>query len=425
MANGFFPEQGAGLQGLLANPAFNLGLGLLSEAGPSRQPRNIGRGLLRGAESARAAQMAQMKNQALREELRRRAQQREAQQRLSGLFQTGMDVDVGALPTAGDIAMGAGPEAVDAAVTQVPMQGLLEAGGLQSPEVMGLLFQAAPEQFTQGLLGQAFGTQRAEPSAVRTLRAAGIDPASEQGREILLRNLSGGDLDAQIQNLRAQQQLLDLRQQMSEMQREDRERLTTEALTAQSLRSDLKGINRLRALTDQLEGTLVETGLPLQEARRMLASVQSVTPDNVASALDIDRERARRISAGIQEYEKLSNDLALKRAARLFEGDITDDKLSFVTSTMPNPRMSPGANRRILDSLESEVRSTAEIRNFSLDQESGGSPVGRISPRRIQQMPRAEFESLDLDAITARDQRQAVDQRARELGLIGPNQSLF
>lgn len=428
------------LSNIATNPLLQIGAGLLSVAGPSRQPQSLGTGLLRGLTAAQQAQRAQLRNQAVREELEQRARQREAQQRLAGLLQPGISVDTGALPTAGDIAMGAGPEAVDAAVTEVPMQGLLNAGGFQSPEVMGLLAQAAPEQFTQGLLGQAFPQSRRQNSLIEQAQFAfPNDPA--QQRQFVATNAGSPELDAQLQALTAQQKTLEIQGELNEMRQERRERIVSEARSNAGIRQDLKSVHRLAELTNNLENSFAETGLPFAQARRTLASLGSVTPDNVAQELGIDRQRAARIADDFQEFEKISTDLALKRATRTFGANISDAQTNMVLSTSPSPNLTPGANRRLLGSVFSEIRTTGDIAGVDLDQElisdtqrllsgqsaetPGDDSGGRLSPSRILRMPAGEFENLELGRIRSADQQRAVDKRARELGLIGPDESLF
>lgn len=388
MANG----QGL-LSGGLANPLLNVGAGLLSVAGPSRRPQSIGTGLMRGLESARQAQTQQLENRAVREELRARAQQRDARSRLGEMMQPGQVApDVSALPTGQDIIAGnVTDQQIQGIQPQtVPMAGIRRAGGVQSPEVMGLLSQAAPEQFTQSLLGAAFPEPRSEPSDIQALRAAGIDPQSEQGRQIITQGITGGSqdaMDAQIQALEARNKMLDLQQRMSEMSAAERDRNIERSRTQTGLNQDVKTIGRLAELSNNLRGTIAETGQPFGEVRRTLASLGSVTPENVASALGIDQQQARQIAADVQEFKKFSTDLSLQRANRQFGDDISNQQLNAVQQTSPSLSMGPEANQRLLDSLLSRTVSEAETLGVDIDRDVLEQARNNLAPPQEEPQP--------------------------------------
>jgi hypothetical protein len=114
---------GGGINGLLSealnSPLLNLGIGLLSASGPSTTPISLGQGLARGVQFASEAQRQALLNQVARAQLTDEARKRDATAKLRGILSEGGN-----------------------------------AAG--NPEILGLLAEAAPDQFTQGLLGTIF-----------------------------------------------------------------------------------------------------------------------------------------------------------------------------------------------------------------------------------------------------------------------------
>lgn len=337
------------LSNIATNPLLQIGAGLLSVAGPSRQPQSLGTGLLRGLTAAQQAQQAQLRNQAVREQLEARARQREAQQRLAGLLQPGISVDTGALPTAGDIAMGAGPEAVDAAVTEVPMQGLLNAGGFQSPEVMGLLAQAAPEQFTQSLMGAAFPNDRRQNSLIEQAQFAFPDDPDRQ-REFVETNAGQGDVATQLDLLTARQRQIEIENELRDRQERDESREAKRGKLISSVRRDLNDAKRLAEINNELRGTAGEAGIPLPELRRAAISGAGA----VGGLLGVDNSRAQEIVNLMDEFSKISTRFSAQSAVDLFDsGNITNFQLQSIQDATPNISIAPDANARIIaDSME-------------------------------------------------------------------------
>ena len=136
-------------RGLLADafnsPMFNVGIGLLANSGPSTTPTSLGQGLARGLQFAQNAQQQNLRNQLVRSRLEDDARRRRASEQLGGLLSGGDN------PT------------------------------------MGLLADIAPGAVAQGLLGQMFPRST---STLQLLEAAGIDPASPEGRELITGRLS-------------------------------------------------------------------------------------------------------------------------------------------------------------------------------------------------------------------------------------------
>lgn len=298
------------VQGLLSNPLFNMGIGLLGKG--LDRPQSFGQGLLGGMQAGTQLQGAAQENQANRRALQQQARQQKSQEEIRGLLQ-----------------------------------------GEEDPsrqQMMGLLAQASPQQFTHGLLGQMFPKGRSDPSIIRTLQAAGIDPQSEEGQKLIRQSISGGDLAAQIDALKAQQKLFELTQQQEDAQEEREAAEQEEDKVGDMLRTDLSHAEELAQLTQDLEGTFGETGVPLSEVREAAASGWAA----VGNLLGYDTSRAKEVTNKMQRFNKLANDFAAKSATRMFEGgSLTNDKLQLIQNSQISPKVAPEANRQVLaDNLE-------------------------------------------------------------------------
>lgn len=321
--------------GLLGNPLLNLGVGLLAASGPSRTPVSIGQALAQGMQLAQGAQGAQLKNQFIRDRLSQRAQRREALGQLQeGLLGTG-EVEAGT----GNV-----------------------TGGMTQQEMMGLLAQAAPEQFAQGLLGQVFPEQRRPNSLIEQAQFAFPDDPERQRQfvaETAQRAGADEDMLGQALNMmRLQQAQMDLQGAQDERRRETLERET-------AVRSGVSRIQELIRLNDQLRGTLQETGLGFGELRAAAAGPLAALTQMFGG----DAQKARQVASTVQRFEQLTSREALDSLARnpaLGQG--TNQKLSAVFQTKPGLNQLPSVNDRILaDSLQ-ELLSTAKVNDITLDQ---------------------------------------------------------
>ena len=192
------------MAGLLGNPLVNIGAGLLAASGPSLTPNNLGAGLAQGLQLAQNAQQQGLRNQLVRSRLEDDARKRAATQKLGGLL------------------------------------------GGENQEVMGLLSEIAPGAVAQGLLGKIFPRSN---STIDTLKAAGIDPASEEGRKAILSKFGGGveAIQAQLEVLKAQQALSTQTREAKKDQREDDR---NEDKLKFTIRSGIDKISELREINN-------------------------------------------------------------------------------------------------------------------------------------------------------------------------------
>lgn len=159
MANGQTQQGGIGglLSGGLESPLFNLGVGLLAASGPSTTPVSMGQALAQGAQFAQTGQQQALKNQAFRAQLGEQARQRQNAQQFRGLL---ADSDL--------------PD--------------------NQKQALGLLAESNLPAAVQA----AFPQERSDTSLVRNMKAAGIDPMSKEGQDIIRQNLAGNGTNEQM-----------------------------------------------------------------------------------------------------------------------------------------------------------------------------------------------------------------------------------
>ncbi len=339
-------------EGLLGNPMFNIGLGLLG-AGLSR-PETLGQGLLGGMQAGSQMQHAALRNQMHRDQMEQMAHQRDAQARLGAGVSSGEITD--------------------------------------EQELMGLLAQAAPEQFAQGLLGQVFPQERAEPSFVRMVRAL-EDPSLDDEQRELLRNHLVADPSSTDEMLRAldvQLRGMRLQQEQRQLDREDRDEREARGDLIVSVRGDLNAARELAELNDRLAGTALETGMPASELRRLVASGGAA----VGRALGIDTSEAQQLVADFDRFEKLSTDFGLKSAQRMFDrGQITNLQLQAVRDASVSPFVAPDANRRVIADMVDLLLTSADRADIEIaDRERFERLLGREEPRERREEPRQRRE---------------------------------
>lgn len=326
MANGL-------LSNVMGNPMFNMGVGLLSASGPSTTPVSTGQALGQGVQFAQNAQQTAMRNQLVRSRLEQDARRRAATQKLGGLL-----------------------------------------GGGEQGSTLGLLAEIAPQQVAQGLIGQMFPQERAETSLVRNMRAAGIDPKSEEGQGIVRQNLAGQGTNDQLDQMLKTMQIQNMQQERREAQ------TTRQRERADAKISVIGGVERLREvaqINDRLQGTLGETGLGANELRSLAAGPISA----LTSALGGDAQRARQVAADLGRFEQLTTNEAVSSlfGGEVSAGTITDAKLGTFLKTKPGSSQLPETNRRIIaDMLQSKLDSAEKLGIAIPDRDAVKAEIERL-----------------------------------------------
>lgn len=234
-----------------------------------------------------------------------------------------------------------------------------QAGNAYSADALrAKLVQAQLAQSQQG--GQ-------DPSAVRTLVAAGIDPASPEGRDILVKSLSGGGVGDQLAAIQAQLAIEQRRDQI------DRDR-ATDARTAEedrvkkvqlgnTLKSGITQTANLAELTQKLEGSFLEAGMPASTWRRTGASVLAGT----GAALGMDTRELERDIASFDKLKKgLSDQLINLMGSSDNMGQATNSKLTQYQNALATTETSPGAIMSIQAGIAQTLLEEADAQGIEI-----------------------------------------------------------
>lgn len=327
------------IEGLLGNPGFTTGLGLLS-AGLS-QPQNLGQGLLSGLQAGGQLQEAGLRNRALREELQATSRRRRAMAEIPELIKS------------------FGP--LQSPMARTPQTGLLSA---PQTETLGLLAQADPAAALTTLSSQLFPEERSQTSLVRNLRAAGIDPMSEEGRKLVVDNIrsAGGDeLQAMLAQVQLQREMTELSARERELTEEEEEKRQSQARRLDSVMTTADNIDQMSDMLGILEQSGgLEPGVGFETERRAISGIiAGITGDEQRSAANTAYDNLRRLS----ESE------ALKRAGSILSemGTISNAKFNAARETLADPSSTPAAMRLAMaDILDASVRG-AEIEGLELE----------------------------------------------------------
>lgn len=241
---------------------------------------------------------------------------------------------------------------------------LLSSGTPLEEIPLGLLGRVAPEAVVGGILGQRFpGQGRADPADIRSLRAIGIDPTSDEGRKIILDGLRNDNASSDtLREIDLRLKTLDLEERAA-MRTEAKETASQKRVGRETaIRRDIKGIRELSELNDALEGTSLQTGLPLQDLRRLGGDAL----DEALELAGIDRSARRRLTSQRDAFDKKATNFLISSLDRLPGSRVTDQQLTTLSRATAGIGVAPGANRVILaDSLDT-LLDVAEIEGISI-----------------------------------------------------------
>jgi hypothetical protein len=257
--------------------------------------------------------------------------------------------------------------------------------------LLGPLLNVSPEATTQGLIGQLFGQDRAEPAIVRTLKAAGIDPQSDEGQEIIRQSVTGG-VQADLVNLMRAQ--LDLQNAQREQQEGARSRKVEENTKVSGLETDLGDLTRLAELVDDLDGTALQPGTPFSGVAREAGSVVSAltgalnSDSNVASA-------SKELVAKRDEFDKISQRLINEAAQQRFGDSPTNQQVQSLRRQLPSSDISPSASRTVIaDELASRLRQARDQGIDLGDTSEVEALIKKLKAHAISAEEQAELEAL-------------------------------
>lgn len=371
------------------NPLLDLGLGILAASGD--QP--LGQALAQGAQFAQTRGAARMENDIIRERLLQQQRQQRGVQQLQGLLS-----DPNFDPA--------------------------------SPQALGILSTIAPDAVASGLINQAFPSERAEPSDVRTIRAMGLDPSEGEGRKLLMdKFLSEGGTSEQLDMLLKGLQIDKIqREREDEISSEDEERKAQ----IDTLDKTVTNLSELAELNDSLEGTALETGTGLNDLRRGAVGGAGALARNFG----LDDRGASQLVADFDRFDKLANDFIVRLIENM-PGTTTNQRQELLQRATVSVGAAPGANRLIIADLLEETFRAADREDITIpDREEGEAlieklrappeepapeseePAAQRGPGvpRIKRMSREALRRVDPFTLSEEELRAAT-QRWEELGV--------
>lgn len=407
------------LSGALENPLIGLGLGVLG----APRGATFGQRLGQGVGTATDLRSTALRNRGLREDLvaRKTAREEELARRAAwdellamlgggGTSAGGTVAGGGAAPTvaggpvdllSGFPGLSSDGPVVGAGPVTPPVPGV-EAGAPNQAGILSLLARAQPEAFAQGILGQIFAKQQGRelPSDVRTLIAAGIDPRSPEGQELLKRSIAGQDISGQLAQLEVMQTQLEIQRQQQAIE-DARAKADAAAREGRSLRGTLRNeiyeqisLGREAAtLMTELEGTFGQTGFG-GDFRSGLAGATALAQDmfgkgsteakNIAGKM----ERLNQIgtSFGLENFEVFTGSLSDRDAAIALGKDFSINKTSPANRQALADRLSLSLSQADVEGIEVPDRAElealiAELRRPAAASRGGGSPAaGAAAP---------------------------------------------
>lgn len=390
------------LQGLLSNPVFNIGTGLLAASGPSATPVGFGQALASGIQYGTQRQAEQMKLQMARDEMDAAQKRKAAIAEFSGLLAPGQ--------TPGPV-VSATPAAINTPEGQA--------------RAMGLLGQVYPEAFAQQAAARQFAAPaQAEAPRVSTsvndfmLMNPDLAPGSPEFRagykEFVGQQDPSGALTDQVQL-----QLLSLQLENERAAREQEERTRTQEVagTRKAIYSDLAKLEEMGQLNERLSGTFLAPGMVSPDMRRDIESVRT----SVNQLFGADTAEAQKVISDFDRFRKLTQDFVIGSIDRLNgSGALTDTKFNALISSNASLGSSPQANNLIIADNINSILDGAAIEGIEVPNADryralaqrlkGGAVVD------IETMPIDQLRNLDTSGLTPAQVQRAI-QRVQEAGI--------
>jgi hypothetical protein len=242
------------------------------------------------------------------------------------------------------------------APSNAPAGNMVEATpDMQRQRMMGLLGQVAPKEVAMSLLAPP-KEERAEPSIVRELRAAGIDPQSEQGRNIILKNLEGKNGNP----LEQKKLELELESMLQKIRGEREDKTRQRSNLVNSFRNTVSSIRKLHDTNRKLEGSFLETGKTFPQYRAAMLSGGA----DLIEFFGGDSSKARQQLTEFNTFNKLASDFIIEMVDRLESS--TNMQFSVLRDSAANIGVDPQTNDRIMHTTLDRLLKTFESENLEL-----------------------------------------------------------
>ena len=224
-------------------------------------------------------------------------------------------------------------------------------------DLMGVLGKLNPTATSQSILGKI---NPREPADIQALRAAGIDPASPRGRELVESTFAqpgGMSPQDELQMMRLR---LDIEESLRKRNEEFEAKSRGRADARTSLLKSLEGASRLSEVNERLEGSALETGSAFIDSKRTGLSVLAQAAD--AAGFD---EFASEQKGTLEALDTLKKEVSLftsnaMQAIEASGGRMSIARQSLLESANASENVSPGTNRSILIVALEELLSQAE-----------------------------------------------------------------
>lgn len=422
---------GNALRGAFSDPLFTAGIGLLSA------PNDVSttEGLLYGLQGAQLGQryglladereLRKTQNEIERLKLSETQQRLGARDRLVEMYtgQPSMDSLLGA--------SGYGPEGtpLDPGFVSERLQSATDPAtsmSTQNPEFMKNLALASPQSFYDLISDQtdrvgdplvtlADGRQvswsELTPN-MQELIGGGMDPTDPNFRETLQKAIERGDstaADRVLATAQAELAALEARQAVRD------ERLDTFNRHG-AIQSTFDNTRELIQINERLRGTLGETGLGFDDARK--ATIQGVNA--VKRLFGFSDQEAQRVVDDMNRFEQLSLEENARNVATLREalgGRVTQFEFGRWLETGASPSQPPSVNEKIFYDQLTELKRLAEFESM---------PIPPWVDREIKRLEGEIFGAHDattgMSSRAGRDVTLPPETMSPGIGSVGPTQ---
>lgn len=338
------------MQGLLDSGLLqDLGTGLLSQSGWQQTPTTLGQTFGGAMQFANGRQADRLAMEAARQKIAQEKQRTQAMGQLQGLLTPQM--------------------------TPAPVQVPTGQMRIQTPEgraeALGLLSQVAPDAVAQSLMAQMFQPEEAPrytSDMNEYIAVSGQQPGSPgfmDGYSEFLAQKAGAKSDptqAKLLETQLAQALIETRNAIEEREARLNEAATDKRQTALNLSNDLDHLTRIADRTQQLQGTILETGLPLGDFRRGALGFTAMMQDLAGR----DSEKAKELTRAYDDLNKLVSDFTMDTASRFSGSALTDSKLAMMVQSFANLKANPGTNLMIVGDTINQYLDAAEIDGVSV-----------------------------------------------------------
>lgn len=333
------------VNGLLGNPAFNLGVGLMANSGPHFGPkRSFGQVLAGATEYANSAQNQFQNLQFQRNALQQQQNQQKAIKQFQGLL--GQPAAVNVPPF-------------------IRRPGAVQA---QQNQMNALLAQINPGAMSQAMIQQQFA-QPSSPAIPREVAAAmqmfpGEPLATSVPKVISMLNPTDPqeELDLQRTRLEIDSLLEDARIRREESVDAETQENIEVGLNQESINSSISTIGGIASNLNRIKGTVLQPGAPFPGFRRSASGALSFAQQMIG----LDGRAQQELNTALDLVNKDLNGLILD-TVRNFGDKLTVQQTRILEEASANENITPEAIAKVLETaLDARVFAAKNDPNLSI-----------------------------------------------------------